>query len=70
MPIAVGREGAAALLSIAPSTFDDLVAKGRMPQPREIGRRVLWDTDEIRDYFRRIPRRGQRWEGNTWDDFR
>jgi predicted DNA-binding transcriptional regulator AlpA len=68
LPFAVAREDAAALLGVSASHFDSLVTEGLMPQPRELRGRVLWDTEEIKEAWRAIPRRGQS-EGrtNTWD---
>ena len=70
IPFAVSREIAASLIGVSPAKFDELVAAGRMPQPREIDRRVLWDTDELRASFRAIPRRGERSIENSWADVR
>jgi excisionase family DNA binding protein len=69
LPFAVCRDDAAHLLGVSPSFFDSLVSDGRMPQPREIGGRVLWDTEEVREAWRALPRRGQTAEGkNSWSD--
>ena len=70
IPFAVSREDAAALVGISPTKFDELVAGGQMPQPREIGRRVLWDSDELRDAWRRMPRRATVKAANPWDTYR
>jgi predicted DNA-binding transcriptional regulator AlpA len=42
-PRLVGREAAAAYISVSPSKFDQLVHDGRMPAPRLIDRRKAWD---------------------------
>jgi predicted DNA-binding transcriptional regulator AlpA len=42
-PRGLGREDAARYIGISPSTFDRLVAEGRMPRPTHIGKRVVWD---------------------------
>ena len=67
MPFAVGREAAAALISISPSFFDKLVGDGRMPQPRDLDTRVLWDPEEVKAAWRAIPKRGQAARRNTFD---
>jgi hypothetical protein len=41
------------------TTFEQMVADGRMPQPRMIGGRVVWCVYELDEYFDRLPRRGQ-----------
>lgn len=57
------------MFGVSPSHFDTLVAGGVMPQPRELGGRVLWDTEELVEAWRAVPRRGQTAEGsNSWDD--
>jgi len=42
-PRGLGREDAARYIGVSPSTFDRLVAEGRMPRPAHIGKRVVWD---------------------------
>jgi predicted DNA-binding transcriptional regulator AlpA len=69
LPFAVSREAAAALIGISPSKFDMLVSDGRMPQPRELDSRVLWDVEEVRAAWRALPRRGELAQdvGSAWD---
>jgi len=66
VPFGVGRDKAAALLDIGATLFDQLVSEGLLPQPRELRGRLVWDVDEIGEFFRRIPHRGDR-EENPWD---
>lgn len=58
VPFLVARECAAALIGVGTTKFDELVRDGRMPAPREVDARVLWDTDELRAACRLLPRRG------------
>lgn len=67
VPFAVSREAAAALIGVSASFFDRLVKDGRMPQPRDVDGRVLWDSEEVRAAWRTLPRRGQRAQANPWD---
>ncbi len=67
IPFAVSRETGAELIGISPNHFDKLVKEGRLPAPRELGGRVLWDSDEIRAAWRAMPRRGQSSSDNPWD---
>jgi predicted DNA-binding transcriptional regulator AlpA len=30
-------------VGVSPSTFDEMVADGRMPQPKTINSRIVWD---------------------------
>jgi predicted DNA-binding transcriptional regulator AlpA len=66
IPFAVSRE--AALIGVSAAFFDRLVKDGRMPQPREVDGRVLWDSEEVRSAWRAIPRRGQAAARNPWDE--
>lgn len=68
VPFAVCREAAAALIGVSAAFFDRLVKDGRMPQPREVESRVLWDSEEVRVAWRSLPRRGQRSTANPWDE--
>ena len=45
---------AAAYVGVSPTTFNKLVADGRMPQPRCIGTRRVWDIRLLDDHFDRI----------------
>lgn len=68
------REQAATHIGVGPTKFDEMVADGRMPQPRVIDGRVVWDIYELDDYFDRLPRRGQnatkQQAQNPWADQR
>lgn len=66
-PFAVPLDAAAALVGVSSNYFGQLVEEGRMPQPREIGRRVLWDTEEVKAAWRAIPKRGEAAKANSWD---
>ena len=42
-PRGLNREEAARYVGIGTSLFDRLVQEGRMPKPKHIGKRVVWD---------------------------
>jgi predicted DNA-binding transcriptional regulator AlpA len=42
-PRGLSREEAAAYIGVSPSLFDILVKDGRMPGPKHINSRVVWD---------------------------
>jgi len=42
-PRGLSREQAAAYVGVSPSLFDTLVKDGRMPGPKRINARVVWD---------------------------
>jgi len=69
LPFAVSRETSAALVGISPSKFEELVNDGRMPQPRALDGRVLWDVEELRAAWRALPRRGEAAQNalSAWD---
>lgn len=69
LPVIFGldRLEAAAALGISATLFDVMVNDGRMPQPRRIERRKVWDVDELRAAFKSLPRQGEE-RGNTWAD--
>ncbi len=42
-PRGMSRDEAARYIGVSATKFDDLVADGRMPQPKRIDGRVVWD---------------------------
>jgi hypothetical protein len=52
------REDAAEHIGVGETKFDQLVADGRMPEPRVIDGRVVWCVYELDEHFDRLPRRG------------
>jgi predicted DNA-binding transcriptional regulator AlpA len=47
-PRLVGREAAAAYISVSPTKFDEMVDGGQMPAPRQLGgRRRAWDVRDL-----------------------
>ena len=47
---------AAIYLSLSASFFRDLVKRGVMPPPRLIGKRRVWDVEELDIAFKALPR--------------
>ena len=67
---------AAVYLSLSPSFFRKLVNNGRMPRPRLIGERRIWDVEELDLAFKALPREGgdadpifNSDEADTWADY-
>lgn len=54
-PLAVDAETAAAMFSIARSTFLERVSRGDMPRPRKIGTRSAWLVEELQAAARALP---------------
>jgi excisionase family DNA binding protein len=42
-PRGLSRVEAARYIGVGTSTFDKLIADGRMPKPLRVGKRVIWD---------------------------
>jgi excisionase family DNA binding protein len=60
---------AAEFLSIGVTLFLVMVADGRMPRPRMLNGRKVWDIDEVTRAFRALPREGgEPVEVDTWAD--
>lgn len=51
----LNREEAAAYVGIGASKFDELVADGRMPQPKKIDARRVWDVRQLDAAFDALP---------------
>lgn len=66
-PRGVSREEAARVIGVSPSKFDALVADGRMPKPKIIDGRRVWDTRALDLAFDALPDCGGD-EKNPWDD--
>jgi excisionase family DNA binding protein len=66
----LSRIEAAVYLGISPGKFDQLVDDGRMPAPRRIDRRKVWDRYEIDMAFDALPSENPLSQASTWDDFR
>jgi len=46
---------AASYIGVGLTLFREMVADRRMPRPRRINRRVVWDRRELDLYFDRLP---------------
>jgi predicted DNA-binding transcriptional regulator AlpA len=63
----LSREEAAMFLGISASKFDEMVGDGRMPGPRRIDARKVWDVRELDLAFDNLPHENEQRQ-NTWDD--
>ena len=54
-PRGLSRLEAAQYIGVSPTTFDQMVADGRMPKPKRIGRRAIWDRQLLDLYFTALP---------------
>jgi predicted DNA-binding transcriptional regulator AlpA len=51
----LNREEAAAYIGISTTKFDELVADGRMPQPKKTDARKVWDIRRLDAAFDALP---------------
>ena len=63
----LSREEAAIYIGVGTSKFDEMVADGRMPRPRRIDTRKVWDVLELDVHFVDLPRDGE--VDSSWNDF-
>lgn len=63
-PRGLSRFAAATYVGISPSLFDQMVHDGRMPAPKRINTRVIWDRIKLDQYFENLPEGD---EANPWD---
>ena len=54
-PRGLSREQAAAYVGVSPSLFDAMVKDGRLPQPKRINARVVWDRLKLDAAFDALP---------------
>jgi len=64
-PRGLQREVAARYIGVSPTKFDQMVADRRMPPPRRIDGRKVWDRFAIDAAFDDLPIEE---EANPWDD--
>jgi predicted DNA-binding transcriptional regulator AlpA len=66
----LSREEAARYVGISPATFDKLRNEHKMPPPRTIGTRKLWDVRELDVAFDDLPRENAPATGDSsWEDY-
>ena len=65
-PRLVRRINAAAYIGTSPTKFDELVRDGRMPRPKRIDGRVVWDVRELDAAVDDLPSDGEPAD-NPWD---
>lgn len=58
------REDAAFYVGVSPATFDQMVQDGRMPKPKRVGKRTIWDRRQLDISFEVLPDQN---DGSDWD---
>jgi excisionase family DNA binding protein len=64
----LGECEAALYVGISTSKFRALVEDGSMPRPHLVGRRRIWDVDDLDAAFKSLPVEGEAQEIDTWSD--
>lgn len=72
-PLTIPRRGlqrleAAQYVGVGATKFDELVAEGKMPPPRRIDRRRIWDIRDLDLAFEDLPREDGPSVVNSWAD--
>jgi excisionase family DNA binding protein len=59
-PRGLSREEAARYVGVGTTKFDEMIADRRMPKPRRVDGRTIWDRVELDIAFNELPHEGQR----------
>ena len=63
-PIGLSREQAAQFICVGTTKFDEMVKDGRMPAPKRVDGRNIWDRHELEAAFTALPTDDA---ANPWD---
>lgn len=63
-PRGLCREEAARYIGVSPGKFDEMVADGRMPNPKRVDARKVWDRAAVDEAFSLLPGDA---DANPWD---
>jgi predicted DNA-binding transcriptional regulator AlpA len=66
----LSRVEAAMYIGISASKFDELVSDGRMPGPKRIDVRKIWDVRDLDMAIDALPSEDPHSQRSSWDDFR
>jgi len=66
-PRGLSRTQAAAYIGVSTSLFDQMVADGRMPGPKRINSRTVWDIKRLDAAFDALPDDNGVETSNPWD---
>jgi predicted DNA-binding transcriptional regulator AlpA len=64
-PRGLSRGEAAEYIGVSASLFDQMVKDGRMPEPKRINSRTVWDRRRLDEAFEALPEANA---GNPWDE--
>jgi len=63
----LSRMESAIYVGVSPTLFDEMVKDGRMPKPKRINGRVVWDIWALDEAFSELPDENGRKAGGSWD---
>jgi predicted DNA-binding transcriptional regulator AlpA len=66
-PRGLSRTEVAAYIGVSATLFDQMVADGRMPGPKQINSRLVWDRQAIDRAFTTLPGGEEPEEDSSWD---
>lgn len=66
-PIGINREQAANFIGVSISLFDEMVGDGRMPKPKRINARLVWDRRSVERAFAKLPGGDSEESENDWE---
>ena len=64
-PRGLSRVQSAAYVGVGPTLFDEMVEDGRMPAPKRINSRKIWDRQGLDEAFAGLPSDE---DANPWDE--
>jgi hypothetical protein len=64
----LSREESAMYIGVSAGKFDEMIKDGRMPGPRRIDARRIWDIRALDSAFDDLPFENAP-AGNSWDDY-
>jgi predicted DNA-binding transcriptional regulator AlpA len=63
-PLGLSRSDSAQYVGVSASKFDEMVKDGRMPAPKRVNSRVIWDRLGLDQAFENLPEGD---DENPWD---
>ena len=63
-PCGLSRVQSAAFICVGTTLFDEMVADGRMPKPKKINGKTIWDRLALQEAFVALPSDE---DANPWD---
>jgi excisionase family DNA binding protein len=68
VPLGLSREEAAEYVGVSVGMFSEMVKDGRMPRPKQIGARRIFDRHQLDAAFAALPSEGEPAAVNPWHE--